>query len=162
MPVRPIVLYPDPVLRLPASAADPECPVSRGAVTDLLDTLDSHTGVGIAAPQIGVSLRIVIVDATRAKRPVANQGRLILLNPVIAVSTGAIAFREGCLSIPDMVARVTRAAAIVITAVTPDGSSVEIRSEGFEAVILQHEIDHLNGVLFIDRVHNARDIKIRS
>jgi peptide deformylase len=156
------MLYPDPILRSLANDADPECPETRLAIADLLDTLDSHTGVGIAAPQIGVTRRIIVVDATRAKRAVPNQGRLVLLNPFITSSTGTIAFREGCLSIPDMVARVTRANSIVVTADAPDGRPVEIRSEGFEAVILQHEIDHLNGILFIDRVHNARDIKIRS
>ena len=161
MPVCPIILFPDPILRQQAVDAALQDGSAQRTIQDLLDTLDSHMGVGIAAPQIGVGTRIIVVDATRAKRPVKNHGRLVLLNPTIISSTGNIAFREGCLSIPDMVARVTRASNLVVEAMLVDGSPVSIHAEGFEAVILQHEIDHLNGVLFIDRVRNARDIKIR-
>jgi peptide deformylase len=117
--------------------------------------------VGIAAPQIGHSFRIIAIDATRAKRPVENHGRLALLNPVVISSSGQTSFREGCLSIPDLVARVSRAEEVIVQAILPDGSATTFTAEGFEAVILQHEIDHLNGILFIDRVKSARDIKFR-
>ncbi|MGI8908075.1 MAG: peptide deformylase [Candidatus Sumerlaeaceae bacterium] len=162
MPVREIVLYPDALLREKAADALPGTETTAAIIQDLLDTLDNHTGVGIAAPQIGESVRIIAVDATRAKRPVANHGRLVLLNPEICASEGQTSFREGCLSIPDLVARVSRANEISIDGTLPDGSPISFIAEGFEAVILQHEIDHLDGILFIDRVYSARDIKFRS
>jgi peptide deformylase len=162
VPVREITLFPNPILREKAASAVPQTEDALAVVQDLWDTLDSHTGVGIAAPQIGVSTRIIAIDATRAKRPVENHGRLALLNPVIVERSGQTSFREGCLSIPDLVARVKRAEQVTVSATLPDGSPITFTSTGFEAVILQHEIDHLDGVLFIDRVHSARDIKIRS
>lgn len=161
MAVRPIVLYPDPILRARAHDANVFQPDTARVLADLWDTLDSHTGVGIAAPQIGEPLRIIVVDATRARRPVPNHGRMALINPEVVLSEGEIAFREGCMSIPDFVAHVTRARTVVISAVLPTGEPTTFVAEGFEAVILQHEIDHLDGVLFIDRVRSARDLKPR-
>jgi peptide deformylase len=162
MPVRDIELYPSEVLRQKAADADPADPAVRDAVQDLWDTLDSHTGVGIAAPQIGAPLRIIAVDATRARKPVPNHGRIALLNPEIVAREGEISFREGCMSIPDLVARIHRASRITVTGITPDGTPRTITAEGFEAVIFQHEMDHLDGVLFIDRIRNARDLKPRN
>ena len=162
MPAREIVLYPAEILRRRAADADPADTAVREAVRDLWDTLDGHTGVGIAAPQIGASLRIIAVDATRARKPVPNHGRIALLNPEIVAREGEISFREGCMSIPDLVARIHRANRVTVTGIMPDGAPRTITAEGFEAVILQHEIDHLDGVLFIDRIRNARDLKPRS
>jgi peptide deformylase len=162
MAQREIVLYPADVLRQKAADADPGDPAVQEAVRDLWDTLDGHTGVGIAAPQIGESVRIIAVDATRARKPVPNHGRIALLNPEIVAREGEISFREGCMSIPDLVARIHRANRITVTGILPDGSPRKITAEGFEAVILQHEIDHLGGVLFIDRIRNARDLKPRN
>lgn len=161
MPPKPIVLYPNPLLREKAAPAVPGDPATDEVLRDLWETLDSHVGVGIAAPQIGSLLRIIAVDATRARRPVANNGRMALLNPEILQAEGETSFREGCLSIPDLVARIPRAERVTVVATLPDGSPTTFRAEGFEAVILQHEVDHLNGVLFIDHVRNARDLKIR-
>lgn len=161
MPVRPIVLYPDPMLRLKTSTVDPGDPALVDVLCDVQETLDSHVGVGLAAPQIGYPLRVVVVDATRARRPVPNHGRLLLLNPCIVAREGRISFREGCMSLPDLVAHVERAERVTVAAQLPDGSSTTFTAEGFEAVILQHEIDHLDGILFIDRVKRAKDIKAR-
>lgn len=162
MPVLSIILYPDPVLRSRADeVADVSAPSVRELVASLWDTLDSHDGVGIAANQVGGLLRVIAVDATRARRPVKNHGRLTLINPVMVAREGTIAFREGCLSIPHYVARVPRAQSVVVWAVDASGSPLTVAAEGFEAVILQHEIDHLDGVLFIDRVRSARDLKPR-
>lgn len=162
MPPRDIVLYPDPVLRARAADVDPADPRVADVLRDLRDTLDSHVGVGIAAPQIGESVRIIAVDATRARKPVPNHGPLLLLNPEIVAREGEITFREGCMSIPDFVARIPRAARVTVTATMPDGTPRTLQAEGFEAVIMQHEIDHLDGVLFIDRIRHARDLKPRS
>jgi peptide deformylase len=162
MPPRPIILYPNPILREKAASADPQSPEVRQAIRDIWETLDDHTGVGLAAPQIGCSLRIVVVDATRARRPVENHGRVALLNPEILEPEGRISFREGCMSIPDLVAHVRRAQSVTVSGLLPDGSRTTLRPVGFEAVIFQHEIDHLDGMLFIDRVRRARDLKVRT
>lgn len=161
MPSRDIVLYPSPILRARATEVDPSASDVQTVVRDLQATLDDHVGVGIAAPQIGESLRIIAVDATRARKPIPNHGPLVLLNPEIVSRESEITFREGCMSIPDFVARIRRSERIVISALTPDGDPITIQSEGFEAVIFQHEIDHLDGILFIDRIAHARDLKPR-
>jgi peptide deformylase len=162
MAIQPVRLYPDPILRQKSEIVDLRDDRTADVVRDLWDTLDSHAGVGIAAPQIGQSVRIIALDATRAKRPVPNHGRIVLINPEIIVAEGETSFREGCLSIPDLVARITRSERVTVAAMSVEGNPVAITAEGFEAVILQHEIDHLNGVLFIDRVRSARDLKIRN
>ena len=156
-----IVLYPDPLLRMTSEPAAFDDPATRQVIEELEATLDNHLGVGISAPQIGHLRQVIVVDATRAKRPVTNHGRLVLLNPKIVLSEGKASFREGCMSIPDLVAYVPRADQITVTAENANGEPVVLTADGFESVILQHEIDHLNGVLFIDRVRRARDIKPR-
>jgi peptide deformylase len=161
VPARPILTLPHPLLRAKAEVVQPPFDAVSEVIRDLWETLDAHVGVGIAAPQIGESLRIIVADATRAKRPVKNHGRLTLINPVILEREGTIAFREGCLSVPDYVAFVERSRVVTVSALAPDGSPLVVTAEGFEAVILQHEIDHLDGILFIDRIRHARDIKLR-
>jgi len=161
MSSRPIVRYPNPLVREKCVHADPASPETQEIVRDLWDTLDAHVGVGLAAPQIAAAARIIVVDARRARRPCKNHGRLALINPEIILSEGTISFREGCLSIPDVVAHVRRAERVTVAATLPGGARMTITTEGFEAVILQHEIDHLDGVLFIDRVRRARDLKLR-
>ncbi len=161
MAVRKILTVPHPILRQVATPASHSPADWEQIVTDLWDTLDDHIGVGIAAPQIGESVRIVAVDASRAKRPVPNHGRLTLVNPVIVEKEGRISFREGCLSVPDYVAHIERAARIVLTYFDAYGQPMTLDAVGFEAVVIQHEIDHLDGILFIDRVRRARDLKPR-
>ncbi|MGB9691201.1 MAG: peptide deformylase [Candidatus Sumerlaeaceae bacterium] len=161
MPVRKILTIPHHVLRqvaIPASHCSAEW---SHIVQDLWDTLDDHVGVGIAAPQIGESIRIVVVDASRAKRPVLNHGRLTLVNPLILERAGRISFREGCLSVPDYVAHIERSARIVVSAFDANCQPLTLEAVGFEAVVIQHELDHLDGILFIDRVRRARDLRPR-
>jgi len=162
MAVREIVLYPDPRLREACRPLDPSGDAAQGIVQDLWDTLDAHVGVGLSAPQIGHMVRAIVVDATRAKHPCLHHGRIALLNPVIVLAEGKTTFREGCMSVPDLVAHIQRAERLTLAGLLPDGRQVTISPEGFEAVIVQHEIDHLDGVLFIDRVRRARDLKPRT
>lgn len=162
MPTKPVVLYPDPLLRTRSGEVSAISRADLHLIQDLWDTLDAHAGVGLAAPQVGVLARIIVVDATRARRPVPNHGRLTLINPAILLSEGRISFREGCMSLPDLIAHVPRSEKVSVSAMLPDGTPTVIETEGFEAVVLQHEIDHLDGILFIDRVKRARDIKPRT
>lgn len=118
-------------------------------------------GVGIAAPQLGMNRRMIVVDCRESLRPCKNHGLLRICNPVIESSSGETLGREGCLSVPDWVGMVPRAKEIVVSFNDPDGNQQQIEANGFEARVLQHEIDHLDGILFIDRVVSGRDLMRR-
>jgi len=155
MAVRPLLTFPDPRLKRRAEPVGTIDDGVRAEVADLLDTLASHPGVGIAAPQLGLSRRIAIVDMTRASRAPegSNHGRLVLVDPVLLGVDGSRRGREGCLSLPEVVADVTRAKHArlwFLDGLTGEERTLEL--EGFEATAAQHELDHLDGVLFVDRV----------
>jgi peptide deformylase len=129
--------------------------------TDLLETMRSFPGcVGIAAPQIDELVRVIVVDVSEHKKaPEGHNGELVLVNPVVVSASGAKVAREGCLSLPHLTANVRRATSITLTASAPDGTPIEIESVDFEARCLLHEIDHLDGLLFLDRVDSlATDV----
>ena len=129
----------------------------RAFIADLEETRqDGPAAVGIAAPQVGFFKRIVIIDCSTTRKPVPNHGHLILVNPEITHWEGYEPGREGCLSVPDYTGNVIRATRIHLAAQTPDGDDIEFDMEGYEARAAQHEIDHLDGMLFIDRVVSRR------
>jgi peptide deformylase len=155
MAVREVLLYPHTALKeVGRELVVPEDSVEVGRVAgDLLDTMRANTGcVGLAATQLGELVRMVVVDVTENRKTTACNGLMLLVNPVVVSGSGQEVGREGCLSIPHLTANVRRATEIVVRAVTPDGDPVEIATEGFEARCLLHEIDHLDGILFLDRV----------
>lgn len=115
-------------------------------------------GVGIAAPQVGWLERMLVVDCSLSQRPCRNHGRLWICNPVIEQVDGVSLGREGCLSVPDWVGMVERAKTIRIAYDDVHGRRQQLESSGFEARVIQHELDHLNGILFTDRVVSARDL----
>ena len=124
---------------------------------DLVDTMHAHPGcVGLAAPQIGEPVRMVAVDVSGHPRADSDHGLLVLVDPAVVAADGAEVAREGCLSIPDLTANVRRATEIAVTGLDPHGEPVRIESRGFEARCLLHEIDHLDGVLFLDRVDSLK------
>jgi peptide deformylase len=157
--VREVLRYPHPALKQTASPVDPgrRAEIARLAA-DLADTMAAHSGcVGLAAPQLGELARMIVVDVTGDHRAASSSGRLVLVNPRIVGASGTEIAREGCLSIPDFTANVRRATEIVVAAVTPEGDARRIESEGFEARCLLHEIDHLDGILFLDRVASVKN-----
>ncbi len=158
MAVRPVVLYPDPRLKVVCEAVLEVDEAVRAAASDLLETMDAcpPRTVGIAAPQIGILSRIAIVDTSRNPKYPGGHGLLVLVNPQVTAFEGEQFFREGCLSLPDYTANIKRHAHIAMTALNLDGEPVTLEAEGFEAVVLQHEIDHLDGTLFLDRVANVK------
>jgi peptide deformylase len=160
MALRSLRLFPDPLLKEVSAAFSSVGADAVALLDDLADTLDAMPGVGLAAPQIGDSRRAVIVDVTRGARPgkptPKNHGRLALINPSIVRVEGTQTFREGCLSVPEFLADIVRAAWVRVEAWDRDGRPVVIETDGFEAVALQHEIDHLDGLLFLDRVADIR------
>ena len=149
MAVREIVLYPHPILKMKCAPADWREPAVQELCQDLEETLAASPGVGIAAPQIGTALRVFVVTVA-PKEP--NNGFLLLLNPILVAQEGRVTGREGCLSIPEFTANVTRFEKTRVRGSDRQGCPVEIESSGFEAICLQHELDHLDGVLFLDRV----------
>lgn len=158
MAVCPIRLYPDPILKQAAAPVGELDAAVRGLVQDLVDTmLDAGHSVGVAAPQIGVSRRVVVVDVSKSKLGRENNhGLLEMINPVIIERSGSEIMREGCMSVPDYTGNVTRAAEIVVEFTDRSGSERVISASGFEAVAIQHELDHLDGLLFLDRVSSLK------
>lgn len=130
----------------------------RSFLKDLEETMDGGPpSVGIAAPQVGRFERIILVDVSiKPKTP--NHGRLVLVNPKIVTEQGQVVGREGCLSVPDFTGNVSRAETIELEAQDGSGNPLNFTMEGFEARAVQHEMDHLDGLLFLDRLVSRRDL----
>jgi peptide deformylase len=149
---------PHPALKRRATEASDPGEIAR-VVADLLDTMAAAPRcVGIAAPQIGEEVRIATVDVTGHPKATSCAGLLVLVNPVIVNAAGTEVGREGCLSIPDFTADVRRATEVVVEATDRGGSPLRVAADGFEARCLQHEIDHLDGILFLDRVESPTQV----
>lgn len=161
MAVRDVLRMPHPALkRVCAELAGGDQARARAVCADLLDTMRAHPGcVGLAASQLDELVRIVVVDVSQHPKAQTSHGELVLVNPRVEWPQGADVAREGCLSIPDLTANVRRATRVTVSARTPEGEPVHLDAEGFEARCLQHEIDHLDGILFLDRVDSlATDV----
>lgn len=159
MAVRPVLTYPHPLLKEKAPVLAPQDPLGDQALLDLVETMRHYEGcVGLAAPQIGLKLRALVVDVSRSPRPSENHGLLRLINPEILEASQWRVSREGCLSFPDLLANVKRAQKIKLRAYDANWEQVELDCAGFEAVALQHEIDHLDGILFLDRIRSSKDL----
>jgi peptide deformylase len=158
MAVRDILLYPDPLLKAVCAPVEALDASIDALVQDLIDTmLDSGHSVGVAAPQIGISWRVVVVDVSKSKLGRDNNhGLLVMINPEILEREGQETMREGCMSVPDYTGNVTRAASIVVQFLDRAGREQVIRASGFEATAIQHELDHLDGLLFLDRVSSLK------
>jgi len=115
-------------------------------------------GVGIAAPQLGEMLRVITVDCSLGLHPCKNHGRLLMVNPEITYQSGKALGREGCLSVPEWVATVSRSKKVTVRYQDLLGAYHEVSATGFEARVIQHELDHLDGVLFIDRVLSVHEL----
>ena len=158
MPAQKILVYPHPLLKKlcrEVSALDQEISLLIG---DLVDTMRSGPGsVGVAAPQIGVLLRVCVVDVSLSRQGKENNhGLLAMVNPEIVRREGNAVMREGCMSVPDYTGDVERATAVTVHFLNEAGESRQIDVSGFEAVAIQHEMDHLDGVLFLDRITSLK------
>lgn len=153
----PVLTYPDPRLKAECEPVTEFTAELREFIADLEDTMRAGPGaIGIAAPQVGHLQRIVIVDLT-AKSKIENHGRLVLINPEILEWQGMEKGREGCLSVPDYTGNVIRAKKILLQAHDEQGIVNKYQMQGFEARAVQHEIDHLDGLLFLDRLVSRRN-----
>lgn len=153
MAVRPILIYPDPILKRRAALVSPSDPLISQVIKDMHDSLAVSPGVALAAPQIGYSLSLIIVDVSR-KKGERGHGLVVLLNPRVLHSETPRIVREGCLSVPDFTGNVRRYDQVMVEGTAPEGQRTVISVSGFEALAFQHEIDHLEGLLFLDRIES--------
>lgn len=169
-----ILKFPDPRLRKKAVPVKGVTPELKTLVSDMLETMYASRGIGLAAPQIGESIQLVVIDV----RPQGEGGRykiedltekeqaveypLVLFNPKIVYSSGRTSFDEGCLSVPGYFETVKRAAEVKVEALDVNGKPITVETDGLLAVCIQHELDHLMGKLFIDRLSPIKSTRIKS
>jgi len=157
--MRAIITHPDVRLRRMSSRVDVFDHMLATLVQELEQAMRAGPGgVGIAAPQLGELQRVIIVDCRQARRPCSHHGLMAMVNPEILSAEGESLGREGCLSVPDWVGMVPRASMIRVAYQNVAGERQVIESSGFEARVIQHEVDHLNGILFINRVISTHDL----
>jgi peptide deformylase len=159
MAVKSILLFPNEILAAPCRPVEEFGASLASLILDLRDTMYSSPGVGLAAPQIGLSVQVSVIDVTRpstSKTRHTGHGFLELVNPKLVHAEGLQIPREGCLSVPELLGNVRRHQKVVVRTYTIEGKTREIRAEGFEALALQHEIDHLDGRLFLDRIQDIK------
>lgn len=157
--IYPIVKYPDPVLQRPAEPITVFDSKLRQLVDDMFTSMYEAEGIGLAAPQIGISKRLTIIDLSFQKKP---EDKIVLINPEIIEAEGKQYEDEGCLSLPDIRDKVHRAAHVRVRAQDAHGKSFEIEGDALLARAFQHEIDHLDGILFIYRISRLkRDLQLR-
>jgi peptide deformylase len=144
--IHPIVKYGDPVLEAPTKAVEKFDEELQRLVDDMFESMYAAQGVGLAAPQIGIGQRVAVIDVSNGKNP---EARIVCANPEIVYAEGEQREEEGCLSVPGFRGYVARAQYVTVKAQDATGKEFEMRSEGLLARAFCHEIDHLNGVLFI-------------
>ncbi len=171
--VREIVIYGHPVLRRKGARVDTVTPEIRELAADMIETMFEADGVGLAAQQVGEALQLAVVDVSQASEPgtylrvngedraLADLMPLVFVNPVVEPDGPRIADQEGCLSFPEIRADILRPSAIRATVTTLEGETLVIETDGLLARAIQHEVDHLNGILFIDRMSSARKLSLR-
>ena len=148
-----IYKYPDPVLRKKAESVDNIDGNLQELIDSMTETMYKAPGIGLAAPQVGESIRLVVYDITP---PEDGNNINVIINPEIVSAEGSIVYEEACLSVIDFSAEVERNAKILVKALDREGNPLEIEAEGLHSVCLQHEIDHLNGILFIDHISTIK------
>lgn len=155
MALRPVLQFPDKRLTLKAKPIETITDEIRQLARDMCEVMYDEPGIGLAATQVGETVRLIVVD-TEWKDENHEQNPLILVNPELSEHDGQVLWKEGCLSVPEFEADVKRAERVLLRALDLDGKEVEIRAEGLQAVCFQHEVDHLDGKLFIDRISKLK------
>jgi peptide deformylase len=157
MAILPVLKYPHPVLGAKSNEVKTITDSDRKLVRDMIETMYAESGVGLAANQVGVAKQLFVASADQVRGQ-----ELVFFNPRIVRAEGAIKEFEGCLSVPEFYEPVKRAKRVWIKAVTLEGKEVEVKGEGLLSRIFQHEIDHLNGILFIDRLGFLKGRRIKT
>jgi peptide deformylase len=152
-----ILTIPDPVLKQISAPVEMISPQVVNLIKDMQETMtSSNFCVGIAAPQIGVLSRIIVVDVSLNPKPHRNNGLLVMINPQITYSSGKLKSREGCLSVPEFTGNVSRKDKITVEYLDISGKKQALNTSGFESIVIQHEIDHLDGIVFLDKVSSLK------
>jgi len=146
-----IIKFPDPILRKKAKAVKRVTPEIVKLIDNMIETMQQAPGVGLAAPQVYKSLRVIVADI--------GQGPIALVNPKLLKKAGSQTLTEGCLCLPGVEAPVERASQVWVKGLSREGKLIEVQAEGLMATVLQHEIDHLEGKVFIDRVKDPSLIR---
>jgi peptide deformylase len=152
MALRQIRLYPDPVLRNRTSRVEHFDSSLDRLIEDMVETMHAAPGVGLAANQVGVPLQLAVIDLSAREDEGQRHPLIVIINPEVLFMEGSVIAEGGCLSIPDYAENVKRATRVKVRALDRSGKPIEIEAEGLLAKALQHEIDHLNGVLFVDKL----------
>jgi len=152
MAIREIKTFPDPVLRKKTAAVGAIDEKLCRLIDDMVETMHAAPGVGLAANQVGVPLQVAVIDLGDHEEEGKKRALVVLINPELISQEGSIVAEEGCLSVPDFTEKVKRAARVKVRAKDRAGKTFELEADGLMAKALQHEIDHLNGILFIDRL----------
>jgi len=152
MAIREIKIYPDPVLQHKTARVDVIDQKIQTLIDDMVETMHAAPGVGLAANQVGVPLQLAVIDISGREEEGRNHPLLVIINPEFLSLEGSIVEEEGCLSLPDFSEKVKRAARVKVRAQDRHGKTFEMEADGLMAKALQHEIDHLNGLLFLDRL----------
>ncbi len=155
MALREVVQFPDPRLKQVSAPVEDMTDEIRELARDMIEVMYDEPGIGLAAPQVGASLRLFVIDTEWSDEEV-GPNPLVVVNPEISDREGKITWEEGCLSVPDYTATVERDATITLRGTDLDGQPIEEHAEGLRAVCIQHEVDHLDGVLFIDRISRLK------
>ena len=155
MALREVLKFPDKRLREMSAPIEEVTDEIRQLTVDMLDVMYDEPGIGLAAPQLGETVRLIVID-TEWTADDTERNPLVLVNPKIVAREGKISWTEGCLSVPDFEAEVERSAFVRLEATDLEGAKVSIDATELQAVCVQHEIDHLDGILFIDRISRLK------
>ncbi|GGI17178.1 peptide deformylase [Oxalicibacterium faecigallinarum] len=153
---RKILRYPDPRLHTVARPVEVIDDALRSLITDMAETMYASQGIGLAATQINVHRRVIVIDTSDT-----GKNLLVLINPEIIRAGGSASQEEGCLSVPGVTVRVRRAEWIQVQSIDEDGALQEFRADGLEAMCIQHEMDHLQGIVFTDHLPAAQQSRLR-
>jgi peptide deformylase len=150
-----VLQFPDPRLKVVSKPIEEVGDEIRELARDMCDVMYDEPGIGLAAPQLGHALRLIVVD-TEWNDEDTERNPIVIVNPEIVEQDGKVVWEEGCLSVPDFTADVTRAESVQLEGTDLEGGEISIRADGLQAVCFQHEIDHLDGILFIDRISRLK------
>ena len=153
--IRPILKYGDPVLTKKSVPVDLKDPTLKRLVADMVDTMKAASGVGLAAVQVGVLKQVAVIDVGAAEKEGRGKGLIVLCNPAMVEKEGEVEEEEGCLSIPDLRGPAVRSSWCRVQATDLQGKPVEVSGDGLLGKALQHELDHLRGTLFVERMRLA-------
>ena len=151
--ILPVLKYPDPRLKRQCAPVEEVTPELRELVANMVETMYERDGIGLAAPQIGRAIRLVVIDTSG---PEERKDLMVLVNPELELAGHEVDSEEGCLSVPDYRSEVVRSSAVRLKATDLDGKPIAFETDGLQAICLQHECDHLDGKLFIDHISRLK------